>query len=135
MYKAVRPEFEAKIFSTHLMILEDEGFLGKIREAIRVQKHSGLYAVRNVVAHYVQLFEEIDDPYIADKIADIEDVGKRLLNALSKKTPDHKRKKGERGILVASLSPLFSCPSQRPDNRNRDERVSSRFRGQSFSFS
>ena len=93
---------EAKIFSTHLMILEDEGFLGKIREAIRVQKHSGLYAVRNVVAHYVQLFQEIDDPYIADKIADIEDVGKRLMNRLSEKVPDARGKKGERGILVAS---------------------------------
>lgn len=93
---------EAKIFSTHLMILEDEGFLGKIREAIRVQKHSSMYAVRNVVAHYVQLFQQIDDPYIADKIADIEDVGKRMLNALSAKAPGGKRKKGERGILVAS---------------------------------
>lgn len=87
---------EAKIFSTHLMILEDEGFLGKVREEIE-GGFTALYAVRDVVAHYVQLFEGIEDPYIRDKISDIEDVGKRLMNALSRSGPPAFPSKGGRG--------------------------------------
>ncbi len=91
---------EANIFATHLMILEDEGFLGKIREELRAGR-SALFAVRGVVAHYVQLFDGIKDEYMREKISDVEDVGKRLLNALSRRSHGVVRKDGEKGILVS----------------------------------
>ncbi|MEW6775705.1 MAG: phosphoenolpyruvate--protein phosphotransferase, partial [Bdellovibrionota bacterium] len=93
---------EAKIFSTHLMILEDEGFLGRIREEL-VLGRSALFAVRDVVAQYVRLFEGIKDPYIREKISDIEDIGKRLLNVLSRRDSPFAGRKHIKGILVAPV--------------------------------
>jgi len=73
---------DASIFHTHLMILEDRGFLEKWREDI----HSGgsaISALRKVVRSYISAFERMEDPYLRERAADIKDIGRRLLAYLS----------------------------------------------------
>jgi len=72
---------EAAIFHTHLMILEDRGFMERLREGIR-GSHSAPYVVEKVVGEYLAAFNKMDDPYLRERAADMEDIGRRLLTCL-----------------------------------------------------
>jgi len=72
---------DAAIFHTHLMILEDRGFLDKIRENIR-KKHSAPYALKKIISQYMAAFENMEDAYLRERAADIEDIGRRILGNL-----------------------------------------------------
>jgi phosphotransferase system enzyme I (PtsP) len=71
---------DAAIFHTHLMILEDRSFAAKITELI--DKGMGAArAVHDVVQHYVQAFSAMEDPYLRERSADMEDIGRRIIDA------------------------------------------------------
>jgi len=72
---------EAAIFHTHLMILEDRGFGDRLRDGIR-GNHSAPYVVEKVVGEYLTAFNRMDDPYLRERAADMEDIGRRLLTCL-----------------------------------------------------
>jgi len=72
---------EAAIFHTHLMILEDRGFMERLNEGIR-GGHSAPYVVEKVIAEYLAAFNKMDDPYLRERAADMEDIGRRLLTCL-----------------------------------------------------
>lgn len=92
-------EDDAAIFHTHLMILEDRSFLSKITDLIE-QGTGATRAVHDVVHHYVQAFGAMEDPYLRERSADIEDIGRRIIDALegNDKTPPRLR---EQRIIVA----------------------------------
>ncbi|MDT8441990.1 MAG: phosphoenolpyruvate--protein phosphotransferase [Desulfuromonadales bacterium] len=71
-------EQDAAIFHTHLMILEDRSFIDKLHQEIE-GGHSAAYAVEKVVSGYIEAFERMDDPYLRERAADMEDIGRRLL--------------------------------------------------------
>ena len=94
-------EQEAAIFHAHLLFLEDRSFISKIDAAIG-QGASAEWAVSHVVKDYLQAFAAIDDPYLKERAADLEDVGLRLLNHLGQ----HGRKRAlleQEGILVTEM--------------------------------
>lgn len=77
---------DASIFHTHLMILEDRGFIERIHDLIEEQ-HSAPYALKQVISNYLEAFSEIEDPYLRERAADMEDIGRRLLaNLVGKNT-------------------------------------------------
>jgi len=69
---------DAAIFHTHLMILEDRGFLDKL-EAEIVRGHSAPYALKKVVGDYLAAFSNMDDAYLRERAADMDDIGRRIL--------------------------------------------------------
>ncbi|HAD03395.1 MAG: phosphoenolpyruvate--protein phosphotransferase [Desulfuromonadales bacterium GWD2_61_12] len=69
---------DAAIFHTHLMILEDRGFIDKLKREIET-RHSAAYALKKVVGEYLEAFGRMDDQYLRERAADMEDIGKRLL--------------------------------------------------------
>ena len=76
-------EDEARIFDAHLMVLEDQALIG---ETIREMEKTGLNieaCFHRVSQRYVQAFEEIPDEYLRERVADIRDVAKRVLHALT----------------------------------------------------
>lgn len=75
-------ESDAAIFHTHLMILEDRSFTSKIRAEIS-QGHCTAYALKKVVGGYIEAFGRMDDPYLRERAADMEDIGRRILANLS----------------------------------------------------
>ncbi|MBW2269564.1 MAG: phosphoenolpyruvate--protein phosphotransferase [Deltaproteobacteria bacterium] len=74
------PDFAA-VFNTHIQILEDKGFLAKLKEAVRAEG-DGLAALRGVLAVYRKQFERIADPYFRERAWDVEDVGRRVMARL-----------------------------------------------------
>ncbi|BCS53711.1 phosphoenolpyruvate--protein phosphotransferase [Geobacter sp. SVR] len=92
-------EDDAAIFHTHLMILEDRGFATKVTELID-QGIGATRAVHEVVHHYVQAFAAMEDPYLRERSVDMEDIGRRIIDALegNGKTP---LKLKEKRVIVA----------------------------------
>lgn len=78
---------DAAIFHTHLMILEDRGFLQKIQTLIE-SRHSAPYALKRVVYGYLRAFSRMEDAYLRERAADMEDVGRRLLSNLIGRSTD-----------------------------------------------
>jgi phosphotransferase system, enzyme I, PtsP len=90
---------DAAIFHTHLMILEDRGFSGKVIELID-SDYGAVRAVQEVVDHYVLAFSNMEDPYLRQRSADMEDIGRRIIDSLD--GSDRQRTKlREKRIIVA----------------------------------
>ncbi|MFA5517338.1 MAG: phosphoenolpyruvate--protein phosphotransferase [Desulfuromonadales bacterium] len=73
---------DSAIFHTHLMILEDRSFLDKVRREIDLG-HSAPYAVKKIAGEYVEAFGRMEDAYLRERAADMEDIGRRLLANLA----------------------------------------------------
>ncbi len=74
-------EDDAAIFHTHLLILEDRGFINKILDLVD-QGHGAGRAIREVVNYYITAFAQMEDPYMRSRSADMEDIGRRVLESL-----------------------------------------------------
>ena len=74
------PDFPA-ILNAQVQILEDKGLLAKLRKEVR-ETASAFEALRNVLAGYRETFSRIEDPYFRDRILDVEDVGRRVMEQL-----------------------------------------------------
>jgi len=72
---------DAAIFHSHLMILEDRGFISKIETLIN-QGYGAARAVHEVVQFYMDAFERMDDPYLRSRSADMDDIGRRIIDSL-----------------------------------------------------
>jgi phosphotransferase system enzyme I (PtsP) len=74
------PDFAA-VFHTHVQILEDKGFVSKLRDELGATGNA-LQALRNVLAAYNKTFARIEDPYFRERMMDVEDVGRRIMEQL-----------------------------------------------------
>ncbi|HEX7927072.1 MAG TPA: phosphoenolpyruvate--protein phosphotransferase, partial [bacterium] len=93
-------EQEAAIFHAHLLFLEDRTFLQRIYDAVD-HGASAAWAVWNVVREYLKAFQAIEDPYLKERGADLQDVGTRLLKHLGYGRAE--RDTELVGILVADM--------------------------------
>ncbi|MCD6526948.1 MAG: phosphoenolpyruvate--protein phosphotransferase [Desulfuromonas sp.] len=75
-------EQDAAIFHTHLMILEDRGFIDQMISEIH-SGHSAPYALKKVIDDYTEAFARMDDPYLRERATDTVDIGRRLLGNLT----------------------------------------------------
>ena len=91
---------DAAIFHSHLMILEDRSFLTRIEELIN-QDYGAARAVHEVVQFYMDAFERMDDPYLRSRSADMDDIGRRIIDSLDGNEQEL-RSFSEKRILVAT---------------------------------
>jgi len=70
------------IFNAHLLVLEDRMIIDEVISRLRNQKYNVEYVFEDVLKKYVTAFQKMDDEYLRERIADIEDVGRRLLRNL-----------------------------------------------------
>lgn len=73
----------AFILDPHLLMLEDAGFLAELEHAIRSRRINAEWAVRDITARLVDAYRQVNDPYLAERAPDIEDIATRLLKILS----------------------------------------------------
>ncbi len=90
---------DAAIFHTHLMILEDRGFIERLHDHID-NGHSAPYALKKVIGGYLEAFANMEDAYLRERAADMEDIGRRLLANLVGQEPEGLHLH-HAGILVA----------------------------------
>ncbi len=93
-------ESDAAIFHTHLMILEDRSFIKKLQDEIN-DGHSAAYALEKTVSNYIEAFEKMEDNYLRERAADMEDIGRRILANLVGDTADQTLHLKHPSILVA----------------------------------
>jgi phosphotransferase system enzyme I (PtsP) len=97
-------EDDAAIFHTHLMILEDRGFSGKVSDLID-QGVGATRAVHDVVQHYVQAFSAMEDAYLRERSADMEDIGRRIIDCLEGNGTATVKLKEQRVIVAEEIFP------------------------------
>ncbi|MCR3757966.1 phosphoenolpyruvate--protein phosphotransferase [Clostridium felsineum] len=74
---------KAAVFESHMMFLDDPDFIGSAENIISDEKINAEKALENVMKNYVAIFEGIEDEYVKERIADVKDVGNRILQNLA----------------------------------------------------
>lgn len=74
-------EEEAEVFEGHILVATDEELEEEVVSAIRSLKPADA-ALNEAIAVNVRMLEELDDPYLRERVADIRDVGRRMLKNL-----------------------------------------------------
>ena len=100
-------EEEGKIFDAHLMVLEDQTLLTRVSKAIGERRQNAEFAFYAVMQKFLEAMRRINDSYLRERAADIDDVCQRVLRNFSQdadsdlaERPDHQH------ILIAyDLSP------------------------------
>jgi len=97
---------EAQIFDAHLLVLEDRLLIEEVISCLKKDKFNVAYIFQEVLKKYVSVFSRIEDEYLKERIADINDVGRRILRNLLGEERKGLDDINERVVLVAhDLSP------------------------------
>lgn len=92
---------EKEIMQAYLMILQDPSLIQETIKIIEQEKCNSAYAVENGLNQIIKTFQEMDDPYMAARSRDIEDMKKRILAKLLKIEEIDLSKLPKNTILVA----------------------------------
>ncbi len=97
---------QAEIFDAHLLVLEDRMLIEEVISRLKKEQLCVAYIFSEVLKKYIGVFLKIEDEYLKERIADINDVGKRILRNLLGKELKGLGDLQERVIVVAhDLSP------------------------------
>ena len=95
---------ERALFEVYLRMLDDQGLIGEIIARIRAGNwEQG--ALREVIKEHVQTFKTMDDPYLRERMADIKDLGLRILAQLQKQQNVRELAVQDNTILVGEEIP------------------------------
>lgn len=91
---------------THLMILADERLVTETAEIIRTGMINAEGALRRTLHRYRETFASIDDPYLRERISDVETVIERVLRSMSGEVTEPFPQHDDQIIIAAhDLSP------------------------------
>jgi phosphotransferase system enzyme I (PtsI) len=96
------------LIDVHAMILADPTIASVPRQMVRERRCNAEWALVQQMEQLVEQFEEIEDPYLRERKADVVQVVERLLKAMSGRSGQSvPRRKHEDGVVVVAhdLSP------------------------------
>ncbi|MCX5698576.1 MAG: phosphoenolpyruvate--protein phosphotransferase [Candidatus Omnitrophica bacterium] len=97
---------EAQIFDAHLLVLEDRMLIEEVISRLKKEQLNVAYIFSEVLKKYIGVFLKIEDEYLKERAADINDVGKRILRNLLGKEKKGLDDIGAKAIIVAhDISP------------------------------
>ena len=97
---------ELAIFDAHIMVLQDPEFLQQVQDLIRSEQVNAEYAVQEVSAMFIRIFETMEDAYMRERAADIKDVTFRVkAHLLGVRIPDLSTISEEVVIAAMDLTP------------------------------
>jgi len=73
---------EACIFDAHLMVLEDSALLEEVNSELRATKKNIESCYNTIAQRYISFFRSMEDDYLKERVTDIQDVSRRLLQNL-----------------------------------------------------
>jgi len=91
----------AYILEAHLFMLQDRSVGRQIEKFIRDNHANAEWAVRDVTAHMVEAYGQIEDDYLRQRGSDVTDVGHRLIRILSGKETRDLNELADNSIIVA----------------------------------
>ncbi len=75
-------EGEARIFDAHLMVLEDNALIEEVITELRSTQKNVESCYKKVAQRYISFFSSMEDEYLKERVTDIQDVSRRLLQNL-----------------------------------------------------
>jgi len=97
---------EAEIFDAHLLVLEDRMLIEEVISRLKQEHVCVAFIFSEVLKKYINVFSKIEDEYLKERMADINDVGKRILRNILGKERRGWGDLSEKVVVVAhDLSP------------------------------
>ncbi len=97
---------QAEIFDAHLLVLEDRMLIEEVILRLKQECVNVAYIFSEVLKKYIGVFSKIEDEYLKERIADVNDVGKRILrNLLGKERKGFEDLKEKVVVVAHDLSP------------------------------
>ena len=97
---------DASIFDAHLLVVEDRTLIDEVLRSVEGERHNVEYAFHKVAERYCKTLSEIDDPYLRERVVDIEDVTRRVIRHLLGKSTGGIHAHSEPHIIIAhNLTP------------------------------
>ena len=72
-----------QIFLIHQMMLDDRDYWDSVVRVIRARRACAEYAVQQATRQFIAMFSGMEDTYMRARMADVQDIGNRLLHALN----------------------------------------------------
>ncbi len=94
-------EESAAIIDVQLQLLDDPEFTGEALTRIETAQIGAMKAIRDVVDKYVEIFAGMEDDYLKERIADVKDVGTRLLQNMAGKVGNRFAGLPDNAVVVA----------------------------------
>lgn len=108
--RAVRGGEEAKIFDAHLLMLEDREVIGRTCARIADELLNAEAAYFDMLTEILTPMDQIEDPYLRERAADIRDVKRRVLNNLGTRIGQPLGNLRQNSIIIAhDLAPTVTA--------------------------
>jgi len=99
-------EAQAEIFSAHLLVLSDPELINPMKEKIDTDHAMAETALQEVADMFIDMFKNMDNEYMRERAADIQDVTKRVLaHLLGVSFPDPALINEEVIVIANDLTP------------------------------
>jgi phosphotransferase system enzyme I (PtsI) len=92
----------ASIFDAHLLILDDRPFIEKVFSGIEAQQKNVEAVLHNVAHGFIQSLHKVNDNYVRERTADVQDVTRRILLNLAGQEGSLTNIKEKGTIIVAN---------------------------------
>lgn len=97
---------DASIFDAHLLVVEDRTLIDEVLRGLEKDRHNVEYIFHKTAERYCKTLGEIDDPYLRERVVDIEDVARRVIRHLLGKAPRDLATEDKPHIIVShNLTP------------------------------
>lgn len=93
------PAEDKALFDAYLLMLESDTLIGGVENRIR-QGNWASGALRDTIAEHLRVFEEMEDPYLRERGADVRDLGRRILLRLQSGGEKKPRNYPDKTVLV-----------------------------------
>jgi phosphotransferase system enzyme I (PtsI) len=99
-------EKDASIFDAHLLVVEDSTMAEAVKRQLASKLQCVEYVYHHITSAYAESMRQLDDPYLKERAADIEDIGRRVINNLMGRNPSDIFKLPSASIILShDLSP------------------------------
>ena len=99
-------EDKAAIFDGHIMLLEDEDLIMEVQDKIKGEGLPAAKALSDGIEEYCAMISALEDPYLRERAADLQDIGKRWLkNILGIKIKDLSNLEANTVVVTYDLTP------------------------------
>ena len=97
---------DASIFDAHLLVVEDRTLIDEVLRGLEKDRNNVEYIFHKTAERYCKTLGEIDDPYLRERVVDIEDVARRVIRHLLGKAPRDLATEDKPHIIVShNLTP------------------------------
>lgn len=102
-------EKEAQIFEAHLLVLEDRALIDETIEMVESERRNVESCFHSVSQKYIDFFDTVDDEYLRERVNDIRDVTRRVIDNLLGQQGERRSRlaevEGSRIIVAKEMNP------------------------------